>query len=412
MLDSFVHSEKLLDKSRGLDTTFLDGLRGLAALYVMLSHASYLLQSGILLRNDGRFVRSLSQVPPLEGDLLDRASMFFMYLFSFGLAPVMFFFVLSGFVIHLRTARSLQTKGAAATFGWWQFVMRRAKRLYPPLILAIVLTSILDYIALRHALPLHTHDTPYPFLNELFSKGGCRYTPGVLLGNLAFFMQIYVPQWGTDLPLWSLAYEWWFYMLYPLLWPLMRRSIWLATAAVGLLALWAAIPGALPIPLLKMVAMRMPIWWLGVLLAEIYVGRIRVRYWMLTPLMLLAPAWFVHRVPEGWRWLMVGLAFAGSISMGFWLTELGFKLRWLRALKWLGDMSYTLYITHMPIFVILSGMLMAKSAGGKVPANPWFMIVGIFTVMSFAYLAHFIVEKSFTTKSAKQQTVPVVPKVA
>jgi peptidoglycan/LPS O-acetylase OafA/YrhL len=378
--------------NKPLDTKFLDGLRGLAALYVLASHASYLLQQGVLLRNNGKFVRRLSEAPVLEGSVVDQASSWFMYLFSFGLAPVMFFFVLSGFVIHLRTAKELHTKGDAATFDWKQFVWRRLRRLYPPLILALVVTWVLDALAIYSGYLPHTRQTPYPFINDLFAHNDGRMGLAALVGNLTFLQHLVVPQWGTNLPLWSLAYEWWFYMVYPLLWPVFRRSPWGATAVVWGIAVWAAVPGAMPIDAVRMVALKLPIWWFGVMMAEVYVGRIRIGYGKLVPLLLLAPTWFLHRVPEEIRWVMAGMAFCGIIALCFWLQQRRVSLTALTKIKWLGDMSYTMYVTHMPIIFFLSGMAMARGAGHRLPDSPWLMIAGSLTAVSFAYAAHFWVE--------------------
>jgi peptidoglycan/LPS O-acetylase OafA/YrhL len=41
--------------------------------------------------------------------------------------------------------------------------------------------------------------------------------PEVLLGNLVFLQAILVPTWGSNGPLWSLAFEFWFYIWFPTL---------------------------------------------------------------------------------------------------------------------------------------------------------------------------------------------------
>jgi peptidoglycan/LPS O-acetylase OafA/YrhL len=116
---------------------FLDGLRGLAAFYVMVGHARWLLWEGY----SGGF-----QKHPASYSALEKAMMYFFSLFKYGHEAVLFFFVLSGFVIHLRYARRITEQGIAAKFDWAAFVWRRARRLYPPLLAAIGLVLLLDSI--------------------------------------------------------------------------------------------------------------------------------------------------------------------------------------------------------------------------------------------------------------------------
>src|SRR5258708_5608347 len=120
-----------------LDTRFLDGLRGLAAFYVLMHHAVRLAQ------NEER-VNSRSWTLALK--VLG-------IIFHHGHAAVIFFFVLSGFVIHLRYARQLRDDPLRARFNWTEFVVRRARRLYPPLIAALAITWLCDLAARRLGLP-------------------------------------------------------------------------------------------------------------------------------------------------------------------------------------------------------------------------------------------------------------------
>lgn len=99
---------------------FLDGLRGLAAFYVMVGHARWLLWEGY---SEG------FQKHPASYSTLNKALMYFLSLFRYGHEAVLFFFVLSGFVIHLRYARRMAEQGMAAKFDWAAFVWRRARRL-------------------------------------------------------------------------------------------------------------------------------------------------------------------------------------------------------------------------------------------------------------------------------------------
>src|SRR5436305_1553516 len=103
---------------------------------------------------------------------------------------VIFFFVLSGFVIHLRYAKRLKDAPAEqARFAWGDFVYRRARRLYPPLLGAILLTWIVD--RLGTVFSFHTFymvsRIEFACIPEAISQNHRFVT---LLGNLAFLMQM------------------------------------------------------------------------------------------------------------------------------------------------------------------------------------------------------------------------------
>src|SRR5258708_17727183 len=98
-------------------TRFLDGLRGLAALYVFIRHASVLLYSR-----------------PDHPAFLDKIVASGLFSFRFAVAAVYFFFALSRFVIHLRYSPKLAADPICATFGLPRFFLRPARPLYLPLL--------------------------------------------------------------------------------------------------------------------------------------------------------------------------------------------------------------------------------------------------------------------------------------
>src|SRR5438874_2011725 len=100
----------------------LDGLRGLTALYVLLYHANGLLWTG-----------ATADGAPLTWLLQN--------VFSFGHQAVLLFFLISGFCIHHRQAHKRSTRVQVV-----QFAGRRARRLYPPLLLALIVTAVLDHL--------------------------------------------------------------------------------------------------------------------------------------------------------------------------------------------------------------------------------------------------------------------------
>lgn len=164
-------------------TDFLDGCRGLAALYVVLSHVRYLLMAGY-----GEGVAAGQ-----EGiGWLGKASFAALLPFRYGHEAVLFFFILSGFVIHLRQAKGLQRDGGFQ-LGWRHYLWRRARRLYPPLLLAIVVSYMLDRLGMGLGFPIYFGQTTSPLINETIRPAHDGWT---LMGNLAFLMHCYVQEWG------------------------------------------------------------------------------------------------------------------------------------------------------------------------------------------------------------------------
>ena len=119
---------------------FLDGLRGLAALYVMLGHARWLLWEGFA----AGYLQHPEQYPPLS-----KVMAYFWLAFDYGHQAVIFFFVLSGFVIHLRYAKAIKQEGETAVFDLGPFFFRRFRRIYPLFLLAMAVTLLLDAIGSR-----------------------------------------------------------------------------------------------------------------------------------------------------------------------------------------------------------------------------------------------------------------------
>src|SRR3982751_2834530 len=106
---------------------FLEGLRGLAAVYVMIHHARWFLwvdYSNPYLKNPASF------------SLLQKSLIYLLSLFIYGHQAVIFFFILSGFVIHVKYSQNLASN--YTRFDLKDYFKRRFKRIYPPLIFALI----------------------------------------------------------------------------------------------------------------------------------------------------------------------------------------------------------------------------------------------------------------------------------
>lgn len=364
--------------------TFLDGLRGLAALYVVIGHARWLLWEGYA----GGYKEH-----PERYSVAGKALVYALATFRWGHEAVIFFFVLSGFVIHLRYATRI-VGGARGPFDLWPYLGRRAKRLYPPLVAALLVTLGLDLLGQRLQLATALGTTPYPLLN---ANLGSDHSVPTALRNLAFIMD---PVFGSDGPLWSLNYEWYFYLIYPAIHLLARRS-WIAAtvALVVLSALGSAPIWPVSMKWLYQVLQLMIVWWFGALLADRFAGRFRVGYRTLS-LLTLAPLVLALRPVGAFAQdVIVGVGFTGLIAACFALQESGWSLRPLARLQPLGNMSYTLYVLHFPILVFMGGCLM-KTNGGVLPEHFGWVGIGIALCLLVAWLLHFVIERPFTRRPA------------
>jgi peptidoglycan/LPS O-acetylase OafA/YrhL len=382
---------------RHLELAVLDALRGLAALYVMLCHARWFLWAG--------YYEYLTSDPPALGRLLAVAFSGLRY----GHQAVLLFFVISGVCIHFRQAGALAgAPGAGASrrrspldvpaYAW-----RRARRLYPPLLLALALTAALDAVGARVSPDFYEGLTPYPLLNE--NLGGRSHSFTTLLGNLLLQPGFAVPAFGTNVPLWSLAFECWFYVLYPVLLLLSLRSgparATGAVAAVSAVALCASLTGV-PLPgwLLSVLTLWI-VWAGGAVLADAYVGRVAPR--RLGPAAVVAGA------------TLVALALGGPASIGvsdllsdlLWGVSLVVLLGWLlltpprrlrgpierlgRRLAPLGDVSYSLYLVHAPWLALLSAWWL--SSHPRLPLGAELAVPGAASALALAWGCWYLVER-------------------
>jgi peptidoglycan/LPS O-acetylase OafA/YrhL len=179
-----------------MSSVHLDCIRGLAALSVLFYHVRY------------RFFLDYAEVvdPNVVAKLYYACT-------SFGHDAVMVFFVLSGFFISSSIRRDVLLN----RWSWSRYASNRLIRLYVVLLPALGLTLFWDSLGMRWA---GTHaiysGLAQQWTHDFFNVSE-RLLPSVFLGNLFFLQTIYVPPLGSNDPLWSLAYEFWYYLLFPLI---------------------------------------------------------------------------------------------------------------------------------------------------------------------------------------------------
>jgi peptidoglycan/LPS O-acetylase OafA/YrhL len=299
----------------------LDALRGASALVVVLHHVRTLFPA-----SSARLAHGSELAGELSGFVSSRST-----------EAVLLFFVLSGLSIRLSVER--RGLGDRASIG--DYLRRRAQRILPPYVLALAVS----------ALVAHTI-APVPAVAVSLST---------LAGNLLFLQTaIGVPgQWfmpyAGNAPLWSLSFEVFYYLSYPLLVAgipdARRRSlVVLALSALGFAA------GALAANPFAMFCAAFPIWYFGVELAELYLhGRAT---WPLRAFAVLSFLLAAARVsPRGlefhgvWVGSCMFLIGALLLSRRERLRALHERARapLLEPLAVVGVVSYPLYLLHVPI---------------------------------------------------------------
>ncbi len=264
--------------------------------------------------------------------------------FRFSAEAVVLFFLLSGFVVRLSTQDDTTAK---------DFFLKRIKRIYPLFVLSLGFSYLLASASAQDWAPV------------LGAK---------LLGNLLMLQDfgyarpgVWVEQYYNE-ALWSLAYEWWFYVFFivSLKWcgsPFLRNLCVLAAAALALVGHSIA-PNQVSYFVVNFV-----IWWAAAEVARHYMqsGRIEVKNiwpWCVA-LLALGACWlpFVIGMPAQNRSLGLYpildlrrfIAGALFLALGlFWYK------RWhqggsalfqctLGPFKRVAPISYGIYILHFPI---------------------------------------------------------------
>ena len=314
----------------------LDGVRGLAALYVVLDHV---------------FLRAFPGYPA------DHAPWWAGWLI-YGRFAVVVFIVLSGFSLALGPARDGWRPGDLA-----DYARRRARRILPAYWAALALSLLVAWLVVPPP------GQPAPTTRSVV-------VDGLLLQDL-------VPAPSPNRALWSIAVEAQLYVALPLLLLAIRRrgpAVVLAsvTAAVAVVALLAPHGAGLRALVVQAPPDLAALFTLGVVAAGAAAAAVgpgaarRPRSWSWTALLAAAPvlvaiAWLGSvRTLDHLVWVDLALGPAIACLLVAVATGQAAPLRRLldtRPLRRLGGVSYSLYLVHAPVVVVVHEELVS----GRVP---------------------------------------------
>jgi peptidoglycan/LPS O-acetylase OafA/YrhL len=315
----------------------LDGLRGLAALYVVIDHV---------------FLRTFPGYP------VDRAPFWAGWLI-YGRFAVVVFIVLSGFSLALSPARHGWRLGAI-----WRYARRRARRILPPYWAALAFSLAVAWLIV----PQPGHGVP---------DAKSVVVNGLLVQNLVIAR-------SPNAAFWSMAVEAQLYLLFPLLLLIVRRrgaivmvaTVTLVVAAVGILGPHVSRLDTFVIQSPPDLAALFAV---GVLSAGIVGASTARRAWpwawlaLAAAVPVLATIWWQGSVwtldSLFWVDLALGPAIACLLA-GLATGRPAPLLRLLdaRPMRNLGASSYSLYLTHAPIVVVVHKLIVAGRVSQGVPA--------------------------------------------
>lgn len=312
---------------------FLDSLRGLAALIVVFHHFM-VFNTSYLQAKFSPFVMNI-----------------FYFISDLNVVAVLFFFILSGFSIGLAQKGKLIESRLEAN----EYFYKRFKRILPIYWIALGLAGLVGIFV--HALEANT----YHFYN--------------LLGNLLFLQtspltgNYWFSPYGNNGPLWSLSYEMFFYLFFPLfsaclfkkpfiqqkwiLWPIL---FFITLSAILINKYLFFIPYAAFLSFFI-------VWWAGFKIAQAYIKQKKEwMFWGIIFIGALTLVIFKNRIPsasiiEIAKALLIAVFFYSLLLLnGYWHSKFKnmIKKAFNKAFNAVGHGSYALYALHYPFFIYMN----------------------------------------------------------
>lgn len=271
--------------------------------------------------------------------------------FSTGFAylAVIVFFVLSGWLVGGSFLDKLDADRA-----FQHYAIDRLSRLW----VVLVPTFVLVLLA---GAALGVLDA-----NRMSFAASEPYSVTAFIGNMFGLQTIFVPEFGGNFPLWSLANETWYYLLFPLLVLVLRGST-LTARTVAVLAIAAIVQflhGA--------IVLYFSIWLLGAAFSRVRIEAGKGLRWVLL-LVLIGSAVYIRMkgrsdiTPESYlQYLLFSLVFVLFLSsMQFKRLPHPMLERVDRGGRFFANFSFTLYVLHVPMIAVMMSFLSSQYGIGQ-----------------------------------------------
>lgn len=322
----------------------------------------------------------------------------FYFITGLGHEAVIVFFVISGLLVGGLSLSRWKSKG----IDYARYFMNRFSRIYVVLLPALIAGGIFDLIGLFYfnRTGLYSNATEFSVATLNFSVQE-RLAGASFVGSVLMLQPFVMAPFGSNGPLWSLSYEWWYYCVFAILLAFFGSKTW-----SGKTILAAAIIGGtafLPVAL----TLWMLIWLLGT--GVLLYGEFRLP--KLPP--ILAISIFVSTMIFSKFSMNIGFMHASQglfvefgkdflVGIGFSLLLLSFYRQTttpvfqsidrlpVRINQHLAEFSYTTYLCHVPfmlLFLAISADIFNKAMKQQPTENTF---IYFFLVLACIYLYAFI----------------------
>jgi peptidoglycan/LPS O-acetylase OafA/YrhL len=284
-----------------------------------------------------------------------------------GHAAVMIFFVLSGYLVGGSVLKDM----VAGRWHWKDYLLKRGTRLYVVLVPALLLTAFWDTTTGHFLASFSAHAGDAPVGTTLITS---RVGMPAFICNLFFLQTIVSPPYGSNVALWSLSWEWWYYILFPSCLMAIKSTRRMAYGV--LVVLIVAFVG-------WQIALYYAIWLMGATVG-LWPDRWRDRLSIPAFLSGIAGVLMVAALVEA-KITSHGANIAVDFGVGVMATVLiGALLKdqrkivpgvYSRISHRLATLSYTLYVVHVPFLLFLRAAFVRKALDPGVASLPAFLII-------------------------------------
>ena len=348
----------------------LDFLRWVAAFLVVIGH-----------------LRSLMFVEYEKIESITIIDKMFYFFTGFGHESVIVFFVLSGYLVGGEFLRIDKTNKM-----FMIYMIKRFSRIFMVFFPALIIGGIIDLIGSHwinyggiYQNAFHKPSMNFSVLDRL--------TPEIFLTNLTMMQTSLGHTLGSNGPLWSLANEWWYYML-PLLLVLFTKSqsiiIRIMSGTVVILLLYILNPN---------IILYFSIWLIGMgasLIQKKYPFYLIYLAIIFTLMTFVFSRFHKLNIPLFYYDVLIAISI---VSLLIVLSKIQNKPIFFQdGNRRLANFSYSLYVFHFPFILIVVSLLSFISLGvNSQPSLVTYSLYGI--VLGTTYLYAFVMYRLFEEKT-------------